>query len=215
MNKTPSKKPRKLFEESSPPQLSKPQSPRSLSPSVALSPASSPVRRRPISLFTEESPVRPRIPPVSRPMSRFFQSPHQETKETKETKETTSSSVSAEPKQVFGTIVNHPKIVARNICHINNLFSGLEDKDKQIKVFSDGMTKGGKGEVGVTLGLTSLSLAVKIVDFNEASKREIDWYRFFTQYRRENGFPHFPIIYHVEDCVDGCTYDMALSLIHI
>jgi len=59
-----------------------------------------------------------------------------------------------------------------------------------------------EGAVGQSFGSKDKDIAIKVVDKNERSKKEIEWYNDFTKYVAEGGFPHFPLIYHVYECDD-------------
>jgi len=59
-----------------------------------------------------------------------------------------------------------------------------------------------EGAVGKSFGSKDTNIAIKVVDKNERSEKEIEWYNYFTKYVAEGGFPHFPLIYHVYECDD-------------
>jgi len=60
-----------------------------------------------------------------------------------------------------------------------------------------------EGAVGKSFGSKDTNIAIKVVDKNDRSEKEIEWYNHFTDYvAEEGGFPHFPLIYHVYECDD-------------
>jgi len=60
-----------------------------------------------------------------------------------------------------------------------------------------------EGAVGKSFGSKDTNIAIKVVDKNERSEKEIEWYNYFTKYvAEEGGFPHFPLIYQVSECDD-------------
>ena len=64
----------------------------------------------------------------------------------------------------------------------------------KIKKFSE-------GAVGQSFGCQDTNIAIKVVDKNERSEKEIECYNYFTDYVEKNsGFPHFPLIYSISEC---------------
>lgn len=60
-----------------------------------------------------------------------------------------------------------------------------------------------EGAVGQSFGSKDKDIAIKVVDKNERSEKEIECYNYFTDYVEKNSvFPHFPLIYHVYECDD-------------
>lgn len=64
-----------------------------------------------------------------------------------------------------------------------------------------GVKKFTEGAVGQSFGCQDTNIAIKVVDKNVRSEKEIEWYNYFTDYvLNHGGFPHFPLIYQVSEC---------------
>lgn len=76
-------------------------------------------------------------------------------------------------------------------------------KDEKCSLSSFGkIKKFTEGAVGQSFGCQDTNIAIKVVDKNERSEKEIEWYNHFTDYVLHDGFPHFPLIYSISECDD-------------
>lgn len=76
-------------------------------------------------------------------------------------------------------------------------------KDEKCSLSSFGkIKKFTEGAVGQSFGCQDTNIAIKVVDKNERSEKEIEWYNQFTDYVLHDGFPHFPLIYSISECDD-------------